>query len=78
MLYAYKEIGKLFSQSSFTSIEREVIEMTINKSNGYAYCIAAHSYFDKLSYFPEDILQSLINWESLEDSKLESLRHLQN
>lgn len=74
LLNAYKELGKLFSQSSFTSIEREVIEITINKSNGCTYCIAAHSYFDKHSNFPDDILQSLINGESLEDSKLESLR----
>jgi len=74
MLKAYKEIGKIFSQSSFTPIEQEVIEMTINQVNGCTYCIAAHSYFDRLSKFPEEILAALVENKSLDDSKLQTLR----
>jgi alkylhydroperoxidase family enzyme len=74
LLKAYKEIGKLFNETSFSPIEREVIEMTINRANGCAYCIAAHSYFDRLSNFPEEILTTLLQDKSFENPKLQTLR----
>lgn len=74
LLNAYKEMGKLFNETSFTPVEREVIEMTINQVNGCTYCVAAHSYFDRLSKFPEDILNDLLNNRTLNDHKLQSLR----
>lgn len=74
LLRAYKEMGKLFNETSFTSVEREVIEMTINQVNGCSYCVAAHSYFDRLSKFPEDILSALLEEKPLENSKLHTLR----
>lgn len=74
LLRAYKEMGKLFSETSFTPIEREVIEMTINRVNGCTYCVAAHSYFDRLSNFPEDILTALLEEKPFDDSKLQTLR----
>lgn len=74
LLKAYKEIGKLFNEASFSPIEREIIEMTINQVNGCTYCIAAHSYFDRLSKFPEEILTALIENKPLENPKLQTLR----
>ncbi len=74
LLKAYKEMGKLFDQTSFTPIENEIIEMTINIENGCTYCIAAHSYFDRLSNFPEEILFALLENRPLENSKLQTLR----
>lgn len=74
LLKAYKELGVLFNKTSFTPVEREIIEMTINKSNGCSYCIKAHSYFDRISNFPTDILNALISNTPFEDNKLESLR----
>ena len=74
LLKAYKEIGKLFNETSFSPIEREVIEMTINCANGCVYCIAAHSYFDRLSNFPEEILTALLQNKSFENPKLQRLR----
>lgn len=74
LLKAYKEMGKSFNETSFTPVEREVIEMTINQINGCTYCVAAHSYFDRLSNFPEDILAALLEEKPLDDSKLQTLR----
>jgi len=74
MFKAYKDIGKIFGESSFTPIEQEIIEMTINQVNGCTYCVAAHSYFDRLSKFPEDILTALVENKPLDDSKLQTLR----
>lgn len=74
LLKAYKEIGKLFNETSFSPIEREIIEMTINQVNGCTYCIAAHSYFDRLSEFPEDILNVLLENKPLGNPKLQTLR----
>lgn len=71
---AYNEMGKLFNKTSFSPIEREIIEMTINQANGCTYCIAAHSYFDSLSKFPEEILTALLEDKPLENSKLQALR----
>lgn len=74
LLKAYKEMGSLFNQTSFTPVEKEIIEMTINQVNGCTYCVAAHSYFDRLSNFPEEILSALLEEKSLENSKLQTLR----
>lgn len=74
LLMAYKEMGKLFNETSFTPVEREIIEMTINQVNDCTYCVAAHSYFDRLSNFPEEILSDLLEGKSLENSKLQTLR----
>ena len=74
LLKAYKELGKLFSQTSFTPVEREIIEMTINQVNGCTYCVAAHSYFDRKSGFPEDILNSMLDEKPIDNSKLQTLR----
>ena len=74
LLKAYKEMGKLFSQTSFTPVEREIIEMTINQVNGCRYCVAAHSYFDRLSKFPEDILKDLVNNKPLKNPKFQTLK----
>jgi len=38
------------------------------------YCIAAHSYFDRLSNFPEEILTTLLQDKSFENPKLQALR----
>lgn len=56
LLNAYKKIGQVFSKSFFSSVEKEIIEMTTNQVRGCTYCIAAHSYFNRLDKFPEDIL----------------------
>ena len=74
LLKAYKEIGKLFNETSFSPSEREIIEMTINRANGCAYCIEAHSYFDRLSNFPQEILTALLQDKSFENPKLQTLR----
>lgn len=74
LLKAYKELGKLFNETSFSAVEREIIEMTINQVNGCTYCIAAHSYFNRLSNFPKDILHALLENRPLEDPKLQILR----
>ena len=71
LLKAYKEIGKYFSESSFSSIEREVIEFTINYINDCRYCIAAHYYFDKKANFPKEIIEALI------ENKVLPLKNLQ-
>lgn len=74
LLKAYKQLGMLFNETSFSPIEREIIEMTVNQVNGCSYCIAAHSYFDRLSKFPEEILTALLENKPLEDPKLQTLR----
>lgn len=74
MLKAYKEIGRIFGETSFTPIEQEVIEMTINQVNECTYCVAAHSYFDRLSKYPEEILNALVENKIIDNSKLQTLR----
>ncbi|MCF8243137.1 MAG: carboxymuconolactone decarboxylase family protein [Melioribacteraceae bacterium] len=74
LLKAYKEMGKLFNKTSFTPVEREMIEMTINQVNGCTYCVSAHSYFNRLSNFPEEILKAMLEEKTLKDSKLQTLK----
>lgn len=65
----------LFSSSSFSSIEQQIIYLTINYENECHYCMAAHTGLAKLEgVSPEDI-EALRNGTSLTDPKLQALRH---
>ena len=59
-----------FDQSSLSSIEREVVAMTVAFENGCAYCMALHSA--QLADSP--LLPALRAGTALPDAKLEALR----
>lgn len=70
-LYAYA----LFRQeSSFTSVEQEVIFLTISRENGCHYCVAAHSFVgDAMSKVPTAVTDAIRNGITIPDAKLQAL-----
>jgi len=70
-LYAYA----LFRQKSgFTSVEQEVIFLTISKENGCHYCVAAHSFVgDAMSKVPSEVTDAIREGITIPDAKLQAL-----
>ncbi|HKJ82250.1 MAG TPA: carboxymuconolactone decarboxylase family protein [Ignavibacteriaceae bacterium] len=74
LLKAYNEIGNIFSESSFSPTERQVVWFTANYDNGCHYCIAAHTAIAKKYKMPDDVIESLRTNNPIADKKLEALR----
>lgn len=61
-------------ESGFTSVEQEVVFLTISYHNACNYCMAAHSVIaDKMSKVPKEITDAIRSGETISDSKLEAL-----
>ncbi len=73
-LEAYLALGKLFSKTSFTPIEQQVIYLAINHENGCHYCMAAHSTLALGVNIEADTLANLRAGRTLSDPRQEALR----
>ena len=66
--------GDFRENSGFAPAEQEVVLLTISRTNGCDYCMAAHSMIaDKKSGVPEDVLSALRAGDDLPDAKLAAL-----
>lgn len=66
--------GDFRENSGFAPAEQEVVFLTISRTNGCDYCMAAHSMIaDKKSGVPADVLSALRAGEELPDAKLAAL-----
>lgn len=73
-LDAYKQLTVLFSKTSLTSVEQNVLWMAINVENRCHYCVPAHTVIARGAGVDEDTLTALRAGTALADTKLESLR----
>ena len=64
----------LFTTTSFTEIEQQIIYLTANYENGCNYCMAAHTGLAKMVGIPEEDIQALRKGTPLQDAKLQALR----
>lgn len=71
---AYSEMGKIFGQTSFSQIEKNIIWITVSYANKCHYCMSIHSMAAKMYQVPDEIVEALRNNQPLNDSKLETLR----
>lgn len=70
-LYAYDSFR---AHSGFTSVEQEVIFLSVSYFNNCEYCTAAHSFIaDKMSKVPTEITDAIRSGEELPDAKLNAL-----
>lgn len=73
-LQAYKQLGALLEQSSFSSIEQQVILLAVSVENQCEYCVAAHSFLARnLARVPAATIDALRNGGKLLDHKLNTL-----
>ncbi|BAZ67022.1 MAG: carboxymuconolactone decarboxylase family protein [Pelatocladus maniniholoensis HA4357-MV3] len=64
----------LFSTTSFSPIEQQVVYLTANYENNCHYCMAAHSGLAKMVGMSIKDIDTMRNGELLQDPKLQSLR----
>ena len=74
MLNAYIAIGKIFDQSSFSNVERQVVILTASRINECHYCVSAHSFVAGLQNIPKDVIDSIRDDQPIADLRLEVLR----
>ncbi len=67
-------LASLFSRTSFTPTERNLVWLTIIYENNCSYCMAAHTGIAKSEKVDEDIIAALRAGEPLQDPRLEALR----
>lgn len=75
LLESYLHTYRLFRQESgFSSVEQEVIFMTISRENGCHYCVSAHSFVaDAMSKVPVEVTNAIRDWREIPDVKLQAL-----
>ncbi len=75
LLKAYTSADETFRQDSgFSSVEQEVLLLSIAVENGCTYCVAAHSFIaDNQSDVPEEITNAIRDGKEIPDAKLQAL-----
>jgi uncharacterized peroxidase-related enzyme len=76
LLKSYMDVYKGFrTQSNFSSVEQEVVFLTISVENNCSYCMAAHSIIaDLVSKVPPIITDAIRTAAEIPDAKLKSLQ----
>lgn len=68
---AYKDFRE---QSNFSSVEQEVVFLTISVENNCNYCMAAHSLLaDMVSKVPPSVTDAIRNGDKIQNTKLKAL-----
>ncbi|MGF1463491.1 MAG: carboxymuconolactone decarboxylase family protein [Maricaulaceae bacterium] len=70
---AYRVIIELYRACSLSTLERQVVVMTINHENNCDYCMAAHSVLAQRERMPDPVLAALRAGEPLPEPKLDAL-----
>ena len=71
---AYKALGDLFEQSSFTPAERQLLLLAISAENGCEYCVAAHSAGAKMATLDDQAIEAVRGGTPIADARLATLR----
>jgi uncharacterized peroxidase-related enzyme len=76
LMKSYMDAYKGFrTQSNFSSVEQEVVFLTISVENNCSYCMAAHSIIaDLVSKVPPNITDAIRTGAEIPDAKLKSLQ----
>lgn len=76
LLKSYMDAYKGFrTHSNFSSVEQEVVFLTISVENNCSYCMAAHSIIaDLVSKVPPNITDAIRTGAEIPDAKLKSLQ----
>jgi len=74
LLKAYKQMQQLFSETSFSQVENNIVWLTVSYHNCCHYCMAIHTMVAKLYKLPDEMIEALRENKPLNDPKLETLR----
>ena len=73
---AYLSISNIFSKSSFSATEQQIILLTVSYYHNCNYCMAAHSAISDMQDVDSSVVYAIRNNQPIVDEKLESLRNL--
>ena len=73
LLAGYSALWDLFSKSTLTSHEQQVVYLTSNFENNCHYCMAGHTTLAKMIKMDADVIAALRAGTPLPDAKLEAL-----
>ncbi len=74
LLAGYTALWDLFSKSTLTAHEQQVVYLTSNFENNCHYCMAGHTTLAKMIKMDESVITALRNGDVLPDAKMEALR----
>jgi uncharacterized peroxidase-related enzyme len=74
LLRAYLQLSDLFSQSSLSTTEQQVVLLTASRVNGCTYCMGAHSVLADMAGVATEVTDAIRGDRPIEDSRLEALR----
>lgn len=74
MLKAYTQMNQLFTETSLSTVEKNIVWLTISYNNSCHYCMTIHSMMAKMFKLSDEMIEALRTNQPLKDSKLESLR----
>lgn len=71
---AYLDLNTIFSNSSFTPTEQQVVLLAISRYHECHYCIAAHSTVAQMQKVPSEVVQAIRNDQPIPNKQLEILK----
>lgn len=74
-LKAYTSYSEVLQGTDFTAEERNLLWLTISRTNGCDYCVAAHSALSSMAKVSDTNIQAIRDGLPLTDAKLQALRH---
>jgi AhpD family alkylhydroperoxidase len=73
LLAGYTALWDLFSRTSLTPTEQQVVYLTANYENECHYCMAGHTMLSKMQKIDDVVVQAIRGGTSIPDPKLEAL-----
>lgn len=74
LLKAYRALSELFSHTSLSRDERNVVMLTVSRENGCEYCVAAHSGIAAMQKVPAEVVSAIRDGKPIVDARLEAIR----
>ncbi len=74
LLEGYATLGEIFEKTSFSTVEKQVVLLTVSRRNLCHYCMAAHSTIADMSKVPAEVTDAIRDDQPLADPKLQALR----
>lgn len=75
LLAGYTALWDLFSKTTLTAHEQQVVYLTVNYENECRYCMAGHTTLAKMQKMEAAVIEALRAGKPLPDAKLEALHH---
>jgi AhpD family alkylhydroperoxidase len=73
LLTAYSTLWDLFSKTSLTQVEQQIVYLTANYENECHYCMAGHTQLAKMQHIDDAVVQAIRSGKPIADAKLEAL-----